>query len=155
MAKKRRPRITRTMLITDKASGEQAITAVMSGLTSFFEDVDELCKDVVLRAAMMVIEESNKLVPRDTQALAESWYAGVVETQRGGYKAIAAYGGDTRTGPTSNAPNGVVTYAVQVHEDLEVNHPNGGQAKFLEDGAAAAKPRIEGEMIAELRDLMR
>lgn len=151
--KKRRPTLRRQMLITDRASGEKAINAIIGGLGSFFEDAEELTKDVVLRCAMMVISESNKLVPRDTQALAESWGAHAVETQRGHYKAIASYGGGTRTGPTMNAPNGIVTYAVQVHEDLEAHH-NNGQAKFLEDGAQNAKPRIEAEMIAELRSLL-
>ena len=30
-------------------------------------------------------------------------------------------------------------YAVYVHERLDVNHPNGGQAKFLEEPARALK----------------
>lgn len=152
MAKKRKPFIRRRMMITDRASGEQAIAASIENLGSFFEDVDEVTKEMARRAAMMVISESNPLVPRDTQALAESWQAEAVETQRGNYKAVASYGGQTRIGPTRNAPTGFVNYAVLVHEDLETPHSN-GQAKFLEEGANRAKERITAELIAELREL--
>lgn len=35
-----------------------------------------------------------------------------------------------------------VPYAIIVHEDLEMNHPNGGQAKFLEQPLRENKKRM-------------
>jgi len=154
-AKRKNPRLRKKMSIGEGYGGVETINATMEGLTSFFDDVEELTKDVVQRAGMMIVSETDPLVPRDTQALAESWQVEVEETQRGGYKAIVAYGGISRIGETRNARGGIVHYAVRVHEDLEMFHPNGGEAKFLEKGAEKAKPRIVAEMVAELRDLAR
>lgn len=38
-------------------------------------------------------------------------------------------------------------YAVFVHEDLEANHPNGGQAKYLEEPAR----RLQHDMVSIVR----
>lgn len=130
--------------------GVNKIEGVFEGLNSFFDDIGDLTTEVVRRSGMMVVSETDKLVPKDTQALAQSWQVNVIETQRGGLKVAVTYGGPTRTGPTVNAPTGIVDYAVIVHEDLETPHQN-GQAKFLEVGGAMAKPRILSELIAELK----
>lgn len=34
-------------------------------------------------------------------------------------------------------------YAIHVHENLEANHPNGGQAKFLEQPARELRPQLK------------
>jgi|ERR1044072_2018688 hypothetical protein len=39
-------------------------------------------------------------------------------------------------------------YAVYVHEDLAMNHPNGGQAKFLEEPARVLAPKL-GTIISQ------
>ncbi len=40
-------------------------------------------------------------------------------------------------------------YAIHVHEDLEMEHPNGGQAKYLEEPARALRPQF-GAMARDL-----
>jgi len=126
------------------APGEvQLVNAAMEGLTSLMKDADRRNGEMAERAARIIISESNKLVPRDTNALAESWQAGAEKLKsKPGFRAVASYGGRTRAGATRNAPTGIVDYAVIVHEDLEQHHDN-GEAKFLEKGAEAAKERIE------------
>src|SRR5690348_3482149 len=34
-------------------------------------------------------------------------------------------------------------YAMRIHEDLNMRHPNGGQAKFLEQPARTQKPQMQ------------
>jgi hypothetical protein len=41
-------------------------------------------------------------------------------------------------------------YALYVHEDLTMNHPRGGQAKFLEQPARLMRKQLVDEVIAEL-----
>lgn len=66
-----------------------------------------------------IFQRSKELVPVRTGALRDS---AVVESGiRGGMPtANITYGG------------GSVDYALKVHEDLDMQHPNGGQAKYLE-----------------------
>jgi len=42
-------------------------------------------------------------------------------------------------------------YALYVHEDLTMNHPNGGQAKFLEEPARTQKQEINKIVVDELK----
>lgn len=44
-------------------------------------------------------------------------------------------------------------YAVYVHEDMTANHPNGGQAKYLE--AAARSPSVKAAMRDAVRKAMK
>jgi hypothetical protein len=41
------------------------------------------------------------------------------------------------------------SYAIYVHEDLQANHPNGGQAKFLEQPARALRQEL-GKIIIDM-----
>jgi len=148
------PIIRKKIRIKDAADGEQGIKAIMEGLNSFFRDVDDITEELAVKAARLVITEADVLVPRDTNALAESWDARAVPLSRGGWKGVASYGGPTRTGPTRNAPEGIVDYAVIVHEDLSVEHVI-GEAKYLEKGAEAAKPEIDALFKNELKKLVR
>ena len=104
-------------------------------------------------AAWDIMSESLEQVPVDTGTLISSSFFGVsrrddVSSYR--YGAVLGYGRpedlNTQTGlgaiewirePTNNVnpKNGhqASTYAARVHEDLDMPHPNGGKAKFLED----------------------
>lgn len=57
-------------------------------------------------------------------------------------------------GATKTNPQVIVgytaEYAVYVHENLECNHPNGGQAKYLESPARRLRP----ELVEMVRDLV-
>jgi hypothetical protein len=65
-------------------------------------------------AAKRLAALSKPQVPVDTSALVKSLR-------------VASYG------PTSASVSYNTPYAIYVHEDLAMNHPRGGKAKFLED----------------------
>ena len=81
-----------------------------------------------------IFQRSKELVPVRTGALRDS---AVIESGiRGGMPtANITYGG------------GSVDYALKVHEDLSMRHPNGGQAKYLEQ----AFIEYESQAITEIQ----
>lgn len=84
--------------------------------------------------------ESQRRIPVDTgaaQATAEI-VGPVVEPGR--IEFGLAYAVD----PTVQNPKGgyVVDYIIPLHEDLTANHPNGGEAKFLESVWNEAEPHL-------------
>lgn len=108
-----------------------------------------------LDAASSIMSESLEQVPVDTGTLVSSAFAGVSrrnDLSKNSYRygAILGYG-DIRglaphmdlgpvewfmdptnpVNPKSSLP--ASAYAARVHEDLDMPHPNGGKAKFLED----------------------
>ncbi len=91
--------------------GEKAKTAVGAGL---YIQANE------------IMTESKTLVPRDTGALVGSGYVAKPEVTQKGVSVELGYGGAAKD------------YAVEVHEDLEQAHPDGGQAKYLEEPFNAA-----------------
>lgn len=42
-------------------------------------------------------------------------------------------------------------YAIYVHEDMQANHPNGGQAKFLEQPAKSMKRQMGQMLVAAMK----
>lgn len=108
-----------------------------------------------LEAASDIMSSSLEQVPVDTGTLISSAFAGVSrrkDLSRNSYRYGAVLGyGDIRAltqhmelgpvdwfmdptnpvNPKSSLPASV--YAARVHEDLDMPHPNGGKAKFLED----------------------
>ncbi|WP_205327570.1 hypothetical protein [Glycomyces sp. YM15] len=70
-------------------------------------------------AADVLLDGALDRVPRDTNELAET---GTVSAENGGRAAAVAFGTD---------------YAAVQHEDLTLEHPGGGEAKFLENAAHA------------------
>lgn len=104
-------------------------------------------------AAWDIMSDSLGQVPVDTGTLASSAFAGVsrrTDTKSYTYGAILGYGdirglaGQVDFGPIEwlmqpsnplNPKSGLPAsaYSARVHEDLDMPHPNGGKAKFLED----------------------
>lgn len=72
-----------------------------------------------------VMGESKRLVPVDTGALKGSGYVAPPQVDGGRLVVEMGYGGPA------------AQYAVRQHEDLSLNHPDGGQAKFLEQPLSA------------------
>lgn len=84
-----------------------------------------------------VMGESKRLVPVDTGALKGSGYVSEPRVELGKIEVEIGYGGPA------------AQYAVRQHEDLTLNHPNGGQAKFLEQPLTALDlPRAIAARIA-------
>jgi hypothetical protein len=73
-----------------------------------------------------ILETSNRYVPVDTGRLCDSGHYYVSEAGKNS-SAVVDY----------TAP-----YAVYVHEDLTMRHPNGGQAKFLERAVKEVLPQM-------------
>lgn len=116
-------------------------------------NVGEGTKSATIDVAWNIMSDSLGEVPVDTGALISSAYLGIsrrTDTKNYRYGAILGYGDteqlaqqvdfgpiDWHMEPTNNVnpKSGLPasTYAAKVHEDLDMPHPNGGKAKFLED----------------------
>jgi len=81
----------------------------------------------LVKAGLYLQRESQKLVPVDLGTLKASARTTDVTTNDTHPKVEVSYGTE---------------YAIYVHEDLTANHPNGGQAKFLEEPARTKKKEI-------------
>jgi hypothetical protein len=98
----------------------------------------ELAPKETIKAVRQVIEEvsfevlarSNDYVPVDTGALKTSGNIIRPTETKSGVEGGVGYGGAASK------------YAVYVHENLNANHPNGGQAKFLERATSEVEPFI-------------
>lgn len=78
------------------------------------EEIDKAALKGVKKLAEVILGESQQLVPVDTGLLKDS---GLVSTDKKNQIVTIAY----------NTP-----YARKQHEDTTLNHPKGGQAKYLE-----------------------
>lgn len=116
-------------------------------------NVGEGTKAATELAAWSIMSDSLEQVPIDTGTLISSAYLGIsrrTDLKNYRYGAVLGYGdteglaGQVSFGPIEwampptnniNPKNGfqASTYAARVHEDLDMPHPNGGKAKFLED----------------------
>lgn len=116
-------------------------------------NVGEGTKAAVTDACISIMSDSFSQVPVDTGTLYDSAFFGVsrrTDVKNYRYGALMGYGdfeglADVASlGPIEwlkepnngvNPKNGyqASTYAAKVHEDLDMPHPNGGKAKFLED----------------------
>lgn len=90
-----------------------------------------------------VLADALTQVPRDTEQLAES---GVVEDLEAGIGVRVTFGKDAITKPAAGAPSSY--YAIKQHEDMTLNHPRGGKAKYLED-PTKANAREAGQRMAD------
>jgi hypothetical protein len=89
-------------------------------------------KQVIEEVSFEVLARSNDYVPVDTGALKTSGNVIRPAETKSGVEGGVGYGGAASK------------YAVYVHENLNANHPNGGQAKFLERASNEVEPFISG-----------
>lgn len=97
-----------------------------------------------------IMSNSQDEVPKDTTALVQSGF--IIEE---GDSIILGYGGPNQK---INPKTGISTeeYALKVHEDLHMNHSNGGgKAKFLEDPYRVAISDLENNLIKPLQSLFK
>lgn len=88
-------------------------------------------QQVLVRVAEQIMEESKAQVPKDTEALLDSAYIEVTTNRRSIVQVTFGYGG-TQDKINPKTQKLASTYAIYVHERLDLNHPV-GKAKFLED----------------------
>ena len=109
-------------------------------LTKFLRTVETVPTQILLEEAPRIEETAKIRTPEKTGKLKESVKVGVSrDKRRPGLYAQAS------------ATNRGYDYALIQHENLSYNHPNGGQAKFLESAFVEGVERIERRIEQEVR----
>ena len=109
-------------------------------LTKFLRTVETVPTQILLEEAPRIEETAKIRTPEKTGKLKESVKVMVSRDKRGpGLYAQAS------------ARNRGYDYALIQHENLSYNHPNGGQAKFLESAFVEGVERIERRIEQEVR----
>lgn len=118
-------------------------------LEQYSKEIADLCLEAVIEAEEELIFNSLEQVPRDTGALADSTFQEVQKTDTEVVGTVGYGGGHEQINPKTR--ESTAEYAVQVHEDLSMPHPNGGKAKFLEDPSIEMKDRFTDIVRSKLR----
>ena len=109
-------------------------------LTKFLRTVETVPTNILLEEAPRIEETAKIRTPEKTGKLKESVKVRVSrDKRRPGLYAQAS------------ATNRGYNYALIQHENLSYNHPNGGQAKFLESAFVEGVERIERRIEQEVR----
>ena len=109
-------------------------------LTRFLRTVETVPTQILLEEAPRIEETAKIRTPEKTGKLKESVKVRVSrDKRRPGLYAQAS------------ATNRGYNYALIQHENLSYNHPNGGQAKFLESAFVEGVERIERRIEQEVR----
>ena len=118
-------------------------------LKSITKDIMDATMDQLHAVAVEIMNNSQDEVPKDTTALVRSGF--IVEE---GDSIILGYGGpNTKINPKTGIPT--EEYALKVHEDLYMNHPRGGKAKFLEDPYYEAYNNLDALLINPLKSIFK
>lgn len=104
----------------------------------------------VERAGLVVLNAARSLTPIDTQALYNSARMEAQSTSKGA-EGYVSYGGNFPVAPTRNAPSGIVTYAIKIHEDVTALHRT-GKAKFLEDAGNDTQTEQKAAFVAVFKE---
>ena len=109
-------------------------------LTKFLRTVETVPTQILLEEAPRIEETAKIRTPEKTAKLKESVKVRVSRDKRrpGLYAQASAF-------------NRGYDYALIQHENLSYNHPNGGQAKFLESAFVEGVERIERRIEQEVR----
>ncbi len=107
----------------------------LSGLRAYTEQAAQKVQDAIDAATVLVDARSQALVPVDTEVLRNSH---TVTATGEGFGRVGTVGYHT-------------PYALHVHEDLTANHPNGGQAKYLEQALRDSTTEILASVAKALR----
>jgi hypothetical protein len=139
-----------------------ALRMSISGINGVQGQLRSLVKNFTPEVQAALMEEMEierqeviQRIPKDTTALASSTH--LIEGDNKGRKqknvaAATILVGDDTINPKTNQPT--KEYAAQVHEDMEANHPRGGQAKYLESVLKESSPHM-AKRIARRLDLKR
>ena len=122
------------------------VAQVLGRLQAYSVEALPLSVIELQQQADAILEASQPLVPVDTGSLQAS---GRVETPvlAGPVGEVTIrYGGSE--GFQGRIPR---NYAIRVHEDLSMNHPRGGQAKYLETAVLAATDAVVPGLAEALR----
>lgn len=103
----------------------------------------------LVESAAHIFAQSQALVPREDGQLAES---GQLLPDPANLEVVISYGNnETQPGYTSPAND----YAVVQHEDTTLEHPNGGQAKYLEEPLMQEAGEVGATVAKHMRERLR
>lgn len=113
--------------------------------------VESRSQQVLVTVAEQIMEASRAQVPQDTQALLDSAYVESRSYRRSLLQVTFGYGGpkDTINPKTGELAS---TYAIYVHERMDLTHPV-GKAKFLEDPVNDYAQRLPQRLQAEFMSM--
>lgn len=112
------------------------LRSLVKGLDRLQSKMEQAAKQALAETAVKVAIDSQALVPVDTGELRDSLIVSELVEVDGGYDITISY----------QAP-----YAGKVHEDLDDNHPRGGQAKFLETPFLQAGDTLTNLLTKEIK----
>ena len=125
-------------MVTIELDGVPALL-LLRALEQMVQQADLVLTQALAAEAERILEASLPLVPVDTGLFLST---GMVE--RDAHGATIRYGG-----------HGLAPYAVVVHEDVTMQHPRGGQAKFLQAPVFAALDGMPARVGAHVQDGLR
>ena len=133
----------RTIATGVELSGTEELTKALSAFGGL---AHKMLIGALYQEAEYIMTDAKKLTPWETGNLRASGH--VVPPKETDTEVILGFGGPAGTGKgqTKN-----VGYALPVHERMDVNHPKGGQAKFLEVPMLAAAKNLESRLASYLR----
>lgn len=121
---------------------DNVVKFFMQPVERIFREAEEEGQEAAKEAAEAVLNHTIPLTPEDTGALRASGKV-VKSPKNTGYQVV--FGGETNV-HGKNSPDGIVRYALMVHEDL----PSGqartytvGGPKYLTKGAESARSEIK------------
>jgi len=122
----------------------KSLQFVRTDYKRFVDVVNRDMRRIMQLSSEIILERTLPWVPFEFGGLRQSGRAFAGRTDRG-WAAFVTFGGDTApVDPTPNAPQGIVDYAIFVHEL---------QVPFLEIGGREAESEVDALVIGELRKL--
>jgi hypothetical protein len=110
----------------------------VAGFQELYKQLRRINEDAPVAAAFGLYEGMQEVMvdakaraPKDTEAMARSGYVTAPENRAGVEVVIeSGFGGDS------------AEYVVRQHEDLGLNHPNGGEARWFSNALTAGRDLI-------------
>lgn len=127
------------------------IGRVQGQIRSIIKNMTPAIQEALMEEMEIEREEVINRIPKDTESLAASTHLISGDPKRRTPKNIAAATiivGDDTINPKTHVPT--KEYAAKVHEDLEADHPNGGQAKYLESVLKEVSPHMAARVARRL-----
>jgi hypothetical protein len=130
-----------------------SVTAVTAALLEKYALIKEVAGDTLEVVAKEIAEDSYNQIPKDTHT-ASTTVAVLPAKDLGNYTSVDVgyvINGDAYN-PKSMAL--VSEYIHELHENLINNHPNGGNAKFLERPARAHSTHLVADLRAVIKQVL-
>lgn len=126
------------------------------GADPIVNELSERFQEKLVEQGTEIVREAKMLCPVETGNLRASGRVELLSAGVTSFGVNLSFGGEAGSGNVDGESNAAdVDYAVIVHEDMTMRHPNGGQAKFLEQPWLEAQPQKLEEQKQVVRDVLR